>query len=185
MIQYNNITNASDELMTQILYYLVEDHKALASFGVTCTKIMNIINKAPFHDLIQICNRRLPRDVEQRLLELRGPSGFNGLIHHAYLMTQVAAQHASSVQSCFYLGYGHYQEGSQETVNSAFEAQRKAYDVYNNLTHELKELAVWNSQGQIVGGKAHQISSGNFNIQNLTKCIQDSLLYKYGKKTWQ
>ena len=173
----NHLLNINDDALMQIFRYIVINPNDLCNFGNTCKKMKKIIDNKPFQDLILICQRKLPLNLRERFEALRGSTGFNGLIHNAYLKN-VAVENSISRARELHWGIGN--SNSQEILLVALESGRKAYDVYNELRSELKELAIWNDAGQIVGGKIYQIlSGGNISqyVQGEIKRIQNYLCY--------
>ncbi len=84
----NNSINLSllpNDILTTIGRYVAKDPKDLAQLGTACKKTNQIVNGPVFAELFEICKYT----ASKHLVALRGPTGFDGLIHVAYQKTQI------------------------------------------------------------------------------------------------
>jgi hypothetical protein len=138
---------------------LAQDPKDLIHFGEACKKTNQIVKNEPFNKLVKL--EKGYSSSKRRLLELRGPTGSDGLITQAVQRRRIANQISSEALNEARTRpsqRGRPAIWMSPEGNKAFEEYEKANSDLLRLKVELNRLAQFDDTGKIVGGAIYQTS---------------------------
>jgi len=162
----------NSDIFRNIAIDLVEDPKSLVKFGKTCKLAYKVVQdlflleitvqengvekrQFLFTNVIALCKEEFA--AKQVLSQLRGPSGFDGLVNQGYL--ELLAIAAAYPPEHFDLP-----DHTQEKLSLAFTK-------YKTLYFELSELAQFEGE-RIIGGKVYTLP---IEIKNEAKKVQNKI----------
>lgn len=162
-----SLSTIPKEVLFTISCYLAENPKDLVHFGRTNKLVNEIANEQIFKRLLQLCKKESLS--KKRLSELRGPTGFDGLIDEAYRYRNLKNAEAGQILVARELSQN--PDGSIRPAMQAVTAYNQAQRNYTMLMDEFYELVRF-KDNEIIAGKIHDLP---IMIQDEIKGIQEFL----------
>jgi hypothetical protein len=177
-----DFSGLNNDALVYIGRCLAQDPKDLVHFGEACKTTNKIIKNEPFHKLVEL--EKDLSSLKRRLLELRGPTGSDGLVNQTFLKLKAAEGALSATSRPVQTIKGACDDVSSYTPSPEEENILKDYiqvymnfvgimAEYSNLKFDVGRLAKFGVNNEIYDGKIYQKS---LEIQSEIKRIQNDLV---------